>query len=322
MKHDFPFDPTYGYDGAALLAVGRPVAPGDFAAFWQRTREQAMAVPTHLASRLIRREPSMNVYEVEFDAWGGEGRAPVRIGGWVTLPMDGLLDRGVVVGHGYGGRGGPEALPPMENAAAIYPCARGFNRSASVDVPDTSDRHVLHGIESRETYVHRGCVVDIWAATSALLEIAPDAQRWLCYAGASFGGGIGALAVPWEPRFKRAFWGVPSFGNHSLRLTLPCVGSGEALRRGGGEKHLPVLQYFDAATAAAHVRIPVMVAAARFDPAVPPPGQFAVYNAIPGEKKLFIHEAAHFSWDGQAAEEVELSRQVRAWLAPPASSPL
>lgn len=314
MNHDLPFDPTYGYDEAALLAVGRPVPPVDFAAFWQHTREQATAIPTRLASRRIRREPSQDVYEVEFDAWGSEGRAPVRIGGWVTLPTDAPIHRGVVVGHGYGGRGGPDALPPMENAAAIYPCARGFNRSASPGVPNTSQLHVLHGIESRETYIHRGCVVDIWSATSALLEMAPDAHRWLCYAGTSFGGGIGALAIPWEPRFRRAFLGVPSFGNHPLRLTLPCTGSGEGLRRNGGEKHLPVLQYFDSATAAALIRIPTMVAAARFDPGVPPPGQFAVYNAIPAEKKLFIHQAAHFAWDGQAAEEGELFRQVRAWL--------
>ncbi|MEZ5576382.1 MAG: hypothetical protein R3F44_12440 [Candidatus Competibacteraceae bacterium] len=36
------------------------------------------------------------------------------------------------------------------------------------------------------------------------------------------------------------------------------------------------------------------VAAARFDPAVPPPGQFAVYNALAGPKELFVLRAGHF----------------------------
>jgi len=220
----------------------------------------------------------MKIYEVEFDAWGDAG--PIRIGGWMTVPGDGMVDSGLVVGHGYGGCSGPELSPLIRSAAVIYPCARGFGRSALPDIPGGADLHVLHGIKSRETYVHRGCAIDLWAAAWALLELEPAASNWLCYAGESFGGGIGALAIPWEPKFKRAFLDYPSFGHHPLRLGMPCVGSGEAIRQHGGEKHLPVLRYFDAATAATHTHIPVMVAAALFDPAVPPPGQFAVYNCL------------------------------------------
>ena len=47
------------------------------------------------------------------------------------------------------------------------------------------------------------------------------AARRLDYMGISFGGGIGALALPWDERFHRAHLNVPSFGHHPLRLTLP-----------------------------------------------------------------------------------------------------
>jgi cephalosporin-C deacetylase len=312
LRHRFPFDPTYGYDQAMLRAVGCPAVPGDFADFWQHTHAMARLVAPNSTRRLIRKSRRMSVYEVEFDAWNGS--TPIRIGGWMTAPADGKITSGLVVGHGYGGRAAPDMSPLISTSAVLYPCARGFNRSARSDLPGTANLHVLHGIGSKETYVHRGCVVDLWAAGWALMELEPAAADWLCYAGASFGGGIGALAIPWEPAFKRAFLDFPSFGHHPLRLTLPCVGSGEAVRQNGGAAHLPVLQYFDAATAAAHTTIPVMVAAALFDPAVPPPGQFAVYNCLAGEKELIVRQAAHHAWPGAVAEDRQVSQRAAAWL--------
>ncbi len=75
------------------------------------------------------------------------------------------------------------------------------------------------------------------------------------------------------------------------------------------------MQYFDAATAASFIRQPTMVAPALFDPAVPPPGQFAVYNAIPGKKKLFVKTAGHFGWPGEAEEGRRLQAELGAWFA-------
>ena len=51
FRHDYPFDPTYGHDLAALLAVAAPEEPMDFAPFWRelRLRAQAVAVAPMLA---------------------------------------------------------------------------------------------------------------------------------------------------------------------------------------------------------------------------------------------------------------------------------
>ena len=78
MQHSFPFDPTYGYDEAALRAVGAPPAPADFAAFWQETYQLAKAVPTRPTRRLIRESSRMKLFEVEFDAWNGAAADPRR----------------------------------------------------------------------------------------------------------------------------------------------------------------------------------------------------------------------------------------------------
>lgn len=309
-----PADATYGYDLEKLLTVAAPAGPADFADFWQATYTAARQVPLNISKRQIASPDSqIDLYEIEFDALGLDSAMPQRIGGWLSVPADGKFERGAVVGHGYGGRDAPDLHLSRRPCVAIFPCARGFGRSASDKLPNTAAYHVLHGLASRETYLHRGCVADLWAAASVLSELFPDAADNLHYEGGSFGGGIGALMLPWDTRFKRAFLDVPSFGNHPLRVSLPCTGSGEAirLRYRRQPQILEVLQYFDAATAARHIEIPVFVAAALSDPAVPPPGQFAVYNALPECKKLFVRQSGHPTL---VEDDIKLWKHMVEWF--------
>lgn len=310
METNYQIDPTYGYDLEQLLKIPAPAGPPDFAAFWQRTYEEVRRVPLRIESRPVASlDDKTDVFEIEFDSLDS-----VRIGGWITVPADGNFTRGVVVGHGYGGRTEPSLQLPGPPAVAIFPCARGFHRSAHATIPNEAAGHVLHGIEWRETYVHRGCAADLWSAASALLELFPSVASTLHYQGGSFGGGIGALALPWDNRFQRAFVDVPSFGNHPLRVTLPCTGSGESVRRYYGHHPavLDVLAYFDAAVAARHIAIPIFVAAALSDPAVPPPGQFAVYNALPGPKELFVRRTGHPDTE---QDNRELEQRLSQWFS-------
>ena len=93
------------------------------------------------------------------------------------------------------------------------------------------------------------------------------------------------------------------------------VGSGESVRQ-YHRKHsevLEVLVYFDAATAARSIRIPVLVSAALFDPAVPPPGQFAVYNGLGGPKELFVRQCGHFDYPTMVDEEKKLQARLDTW---------
>ena len=312
MKHDFPFDPTYGYTLETLLKVPAPAGPPDFADFWRDTYTQALAVPLEISKRLIAPiEPHSDLYEIEFNSLDG------RTGGWLSVPKGEPPRQLMVMGHGYGGRDQQGTFPHRQPTALLCPCMRGFNRSRTPGVPGEGGFHVLHGIESRETYIHRFNVAEIWAAASALIELFPDVADSLVYLGSSFGGGLGAMALPWDRRLKRGFLEVPSCGNIPLRLTLQCVGSGEAVRlyqKRRGDV-MPVMQYFDAATAATFIQQPTMVAAALFDPAVAPPGQFAVYNAIPAEKKLFIKTAGHFEFVGIAEECRRMNEEAATWLA-------
>ncbi|MCX4864734.1 acetylxylan esterase [Streptomyces sp. NBC_00257] len=312
FEHDFPFDPAYGYELQDLLRVPAPAAPDDFDAFWRERHQEARKVATEPELGPLEEErDGVRIHGVTFTSVGG-----VRIGGWVALPVEGAAEYGFVIGHGYGGREqpGPDVPLPLPRAAAILPCVRGMkSRGLHPGIPDVSAAHVLHGIESRDTYVIGGCVADLWCAASALHELVPELapERGgpaLGYLGESFGGGLGALALPWDDRFGAGQLTVPTFGNHPLRLTLPCIGSGESVRAHHRDhpEVTGVLPYFDAVTAATRLEVPTLVAAALFDPSVPPPGQFAVHNALAGEHELLVLSAGHFEHEGTAAEVAEL----------------
>ncbi|MER6116856.1 acetylxylan esterase [Streptomyces sp. NPDC001743] len=307
--HGFPFDPAYGRTLDELTAVPAPPAPDDFADFWRARHDAAREVVTDPEVGPVEDErDGVRIHGVTYTSVGG-----VRLGGWLALPVESAaaepVRHGFVIGHGYGGRAepGPDVPLPLPSAAAILPCVRGMgSRGLVAGIPDVSAEHVLHGIASRDSYVIGDCVADLWCAASALQELVPElgGPGRLGYLGESFGGGLGALALPWDDRFGAAQLTVPTFGNHPLRLTLPCAGSGEAVRayRGTHPEVVDVLRYFDAATAAGFVQLPTLVAAALFDPSVPPPGQFAVHNALAGEKELLVLPAGHFEYEGLAQD--------------------
>lgn len=314
LPHEFPFDPTHGYDLPRLLAVTAPPAPDDFADFWRERHARALRVDT--APRIEgpwTTVDGVRVADVSYTSTDG-----VRIGGWLTVPADGRVTQGCVSAHGYGGRAAPDPWQSPPGTATIWPCLRGLGtRSLLPGVPSHSAGHVLHGIGARESYLIGGCVADVWCAATALRQLVPEAAGRMTYLGTSFGGGIGALALPWDDRFRAAGLTVPTFGNHPLRVTLPCTGSGESVRARFAEDPsvLDVLAYFDAATAARHIEIPVHVSAALFDPHVPPPGQFAVHNALSGPRELLVLRAGHFDHPGEPAETAALEEAQRQFLS-------
>jgi len=314
ISHKPPFDPTYGYTLESLLRVGWPDEPGDFAEFWQSRYRNALGIyPNPELTRCKGHHPDFDVYDVRY-----RSTEDFLIGGWLLSPKRGPIRRGLVVGHGYGGREAPDFDLPVGEAAVLFPCFRGLSRSRDSRVPDNPARHVLYGIGQRDRYILGGCVEDLWLAVSTLLSVFPQVEGHIGYSGISFGGGIGALALPWEPRIRIAHLNVPTFGHHSLRLALPTQGSAEAVRR-YEHRHghvLETLRYYDAACAARHIHIPVHVAAALSDPVVAPPGQFAIYNALTGPKRLFVLKAGHSDYPERLEEERALLAELGAFFEP------
>ena len=308
FAHGYPFDPTYGYGLEDLLRVVPPNPPPDLASFWTSRYQAALAqapAPELRASSWTHER--FEVYDLCYRSTGH-----CVIGGWALVPRGLPVRRAFVIGHGYGGRDGPDLNLPFDDAVMWFPCARGISRSRCAALPEWPNEHVLFGIEDREHYVLGGCVDDLWVGVTALLELFPAVAGHIAYLGISFGGGIGAMAVPWDARIVAAHYNVPSFGHQLLRLKLPTIGSGEAVQRHCQHRgHVPeTLLYYDAAATAGFTSVPVHVAAALFDPVVAPPGQFAVYNALPAASRLFVLEAGHFDYPRRTEQEQALSLEL------------
>jgi cephalosporin-C deacetylase len=137
--------------------------------------------------------------------------------------------------------------------------------------------------------------------------------------GISFSGGIGALALAWEQRISRGHINIPTFGHHPLRLRLPTRGSTHSLQQFYSthkKQTLNVLRYYDAALAAKRIAMPIHCACALFDPFVAPPAQFAIYNALPTTKELFVLNAGHHSYPEQEQQTQQLIAELDAFFAP------
>jgi len=305
MIHDYPFDPANGHTEEQLLAVRGPEEPAGFKAFWEETY------------RLVR---SMTpTYFIERELWSlnaGERIYRIRVKNWDNTEFVMTIARpekslgGLVIGQGYGNPAGP--MTSEYGLTTAFACVRGLGLSQCKDIPWTADKHVLHGILSKETYILRGVITDQWMAASVLLDMFPDTADNLNYRGSSMGGGMGALLLPWDARFKAAWLDVPTFGAE-IRFDYQSVGSGEACRLYLREhpEARQVLAWFDASAAAKYIRIPVCVTPAKFDPCVAPVGQFSVANAIPEQyKTLIIRDTGHFASTESDQRRIE---RVNAW---------
>jgi len=203
--HPYPFDPTYGFGVDKLRAIRPPQAPPGFDEFWRARYVGALGVnPRPRCRESERRHAKWRVHDILFTSTD-----EFPIGGWLLLPRQGIVRRGLVVGHGYGGRDQPDFDIPVEETAVLFPCFRGLSRSRRPPVSSDPAWHVLDGIHTPEGYILGGCVEDLWLAVSALIELHPEINGRIGYSGLSFGGGIGALAIAFDKRIDRGHLALP-----------------------------------------------------------------------------------------------------------------
>lgn len=311
FSHGYAFDPGYGYDLERLLNVHPPQPVADFSSFWQTRYQKTLSFQPEVRLAHCGSHAGFEVFDIQYYSTGG-----VTIGGWLLQPSKQPVKQCILVGHGYGGRDQPDYHFEIPQTAYLFPCFRGLSRSRCAGISDLPAEHVLHQIDNPDRYILGGCVDDVWVGVSALQTLYPEAAQNIGVMGISFGGGIAALAAPWDARIARVHLNVPTFGHQPLRLTLPTLGSGAAVTHFHEYRFdiFLTLGYYDAAIAARFAQQPLLMAAALFDPMVAPPGQFAIYNVWQGPKELFVAEAGHFEYPGQREQEQQLLEKIRLFF--------
>ncbi len=305
----YNFDPSYGYTLDTLLNVDVFSEPRDFDRFWQQRYQKAVAInPQPITKLLSENSFDWKVLEITYTSTDN-----FIITGWLLLPISGVIKRGFIVGHGYGGCNGPVFDFPFKDAAILFLCFRGLALSSHPSISAEPNWHVLHDIDNINRYILGGCVEDVWLGVSALLSLFPSLSGHLAYMGISFGAGIGVMAVAWDKRINKAHFNVPTFGHQMLRLKLQTNGSAHSVQQyylTHKKQTIRTLKYYDAAIAAKRIKIPVHFACALYDPCVAPPGQFAIYNAVTKDKHLYVLEAGHHCYSNQVEQEKELIEQL------------
>ena len=76
-----------------------------------------------------------------------------------------------------------------------------------------------------------------------------------------------------------------------------------------------VLNYYDAVYHARRITFPVLCAPALFDPAVIPPGQFAINNAQWAQAETYVLPAGHFSYPGDSEIQSELDGRILEYFS-------
>ena len=289
IEHKYKFDPYNGMTQDELLKITAPAEPEGFRQFWENNYRLVMDAPLdyHVETEVWSPVATDTVYRVRVKNFDG-----VDFVVFIARPESSA--GALVIGQGYGN----PATPPASSygLTVCFAHIRGLGASQCKDIPWEPAKHVVHGIGSKESYILRGAIADQWMALRVLTDIFPDCADNIHYYGGSMGGGMGALLLPWDARFKSGFLSVPTFGSE-IRFEYESVGSGEACRKYIAEhpEAREVLRYFDASVAAKYIRIPVCCTPALFDPCVAPAGQFSVANSIPeAYKTLYIRETGHF----------------------------
>ena len=206
-----------------LAEVSPCEPPADFADHWRARYARARNVDPAMQMTAVDRLQTHDIYTVRLRSTNER-----TIGGWLALPTSQPVQRGLVHSHGYGGRGQIDPAFLRPDTAVLWPVARGLPiASSAADLPAEPREHVLVGIEDRDRYILGGCAEDIWCSATALQAAIGEVS--LGFIGTSFGGGQGALALPWDDRFDAGALALPSFGQYDIRLRIPCTGSGEGV---------------------------------------------------------------------------------------------
>jgi cephalosporin-C deacetylase len=313
LKHEFEFEPDYGYTLSQLKALRPNDRPRGFKSFWQNKYQHALQIRPDAAIQDCHQDtPNWRIFKCYYNS-----TKQMRCGGWLLLPHSGVISQAIISAHGYGGIEQVDCQVPLANTAVLMPCSRGIGLSAKAPISDNPMWHVLHNIQDKERYIIGGCVQDLWCGVNALLRLFPQVANKIGLMGSSFGGGLGIFASAFDPRIQRAHFHVPTFGNVALRLKLATHGSGKALQdfyQQQPKLALSTLRYFDSATAATYLSCPSHWALALFDPFVAPPGQFSAYNNAPKPKQLAVLRAGHFEYPEQQQQREQLNQQLSVFF--------
>ncbi|MFN3729277.1 MAG: acetylxylan esterase [Fimbriimonadaceae bacterium] len=289
----------------------RPDVPEDFESFWTPVIAEAEGSPLD-----FQRKPQTTVeafpHRVDHVTFRGVTGEPLF--GWIAVPPETEPTASFLWLPPYG----RESVMPNEYGTRIGFVSMSFNFHGEgafhreAYVPDRG--YFSHGADEPETFVFKRMLQNAVIA-SKVLQAQPECDIDRIGAmGMSQGGGISIWLGAWCPRIKAVCADMPFlsampwvFSQPVYRYPLKEVSDFMETIPVGRERVLHTLSYFDTLNMATRCSVPTQVSLGLKDPAVRPPTVKAVYEALPGPKRLIEYDWGH-DW------HPEMVGRNRDWL--------
>jgi len=280
-----------------VSATYLPYAPEDFDAFWAETVEEARVQPLDYRRTLTNDfdYPGFFVETVRFRGMHG-----AELEGWLAYAPGASRQKSFLWVPPYG----RESLLPNE-----YGTREGFT-SFSFNFHELGAFHqekytpsrgyFAQGAESPETWVFRTMVQNALIATR-VLQAQPEADEDRIGAmGMSQGGGIAIWLGALSPIIKAVAADMPFLGamnqvleRQAYRYPLKELTDFADTIPLGMERILNTIAYFDTLNFATRCTKPTHISYGTKDPACRPDQVQAIFEALPGDKKLVEYEWGH-----------------------------
>ena len=278
--------------------------PADFDAFWAEGKKELAKIPLDAKLTLLPEysTPSVNVYHVNLQNIGGDGRGVSRLYGILCEPkaegkypavlsvpgagvrpyrgMVNLAEKGIITFQI-----GIHGLPVILDQAVYDSLARGGLAG-----------YMFNNLDNRNTYyyhrVYLGCV----RANDFLTGLAKWNGQDLAVTGGSQGGALSIVTTALDPRVKGLAAFYPALSDMTGYLNNRAGGWPHMFRvtnTAGAASHrtkekIETSKYYDVVNFARRVKVPGIYTWGFNDETCPPTSMYAAYNVIPGKKELLL----------------------------------
>jgi cephalosporin-C deacetylase-like acetyl esterase len=265
--------------------------PVDFALFWKNTKAQLALVPPHyiVTERPELVQPDYKVYQVEMKSFGN-----ITIRGWMTMPKDKQPQEKLpvyLVLPGYGAELKP--IPGVPHFACLAIDVRGFGNSSDV-IQLAENEFITHNIADKNKYILRGAIMDCKRMLDFVMSNKDFDHSAICVTGGSMGGYLSYVLAALDPRVALVIADNPTFSDWRWQVGYGFFPMAN-VERYAREHKVPMapllrtLDYFDLKNFMPMVKAKSIMAIGLLDNFAPPNTELVSYNALTGDKQMFIY---------------------------------
>jgi cephalosporin-C deacetylase-like acetyl esterase len=263
--------------------------PADFDQFWDKAKEQLANVNPNF--KMNRREDLEDdddglVYEYQMQSLGN-----VTIKGYITLPRkrrSNLRIPAYVVLQAY-----TNEVKPMDYANDIALVTMSIRKSTNPTSLNTGD-NIVDKIEDKNNFFYRSALMDCVRLIDFLSNRPEIDSKNIYVTGSDVGGYLALALAGLDSRINCVAVNNPTFCDfrsftYSNAVPMSTIQTYTKAKSLELSEVLNTLDYFDLKNFARRIKAKTLIGVGLLDPNSPPAGVLALYNDIPGNKKIFIY---------------------------------